>query len=59
LRFAAWAPFFASAVRVFLGSFEIVLFRFAAFAAFFTFLRAAVFCFVVAIEFSSRVDAAI
>jgi hypothetical protein len=48
-RRAAFAPSFPSAVRVFLGRFATVRFRFAVAAAFLIFLRAAVFCFVVAI----------
>jgi hypothetical protein len=47
-RFAACAPFFPSAVRVFLDRCEIVFFFFAAVAAFLMFLRAAAFCFAVA-----------
>ena len=43
----------ASAVRVFFGSFEIVFFRFAAAVAFLMFLRAAFFCFVVAMRLLS------
>jgi hypothetical protein len=42
--FRAAAPFLPNAVRVFLGSLLIVFFRFAAAAAFFTFLRAAEVC---------------
>ena len=49
LRLAAFAPFLPSAVRVLFGSFEIVFFFFAARAAFLTFLRAAAFCFELAI----------
>jgi hypothetical protein len=49
LRAAAFAPSFPSAVRVFFGRREIVFFRLAALAAFLMFLRAAAFCFVVAI----------
>src|SRR5690242_8306899 len=47
-RFAIFAPCFPRAVRVFFGNLEIVFLRFAARAAFFTFLRAAAFCLDVA-----------
>ena len=46
--FATFAPCLPSAVRVARGSFEIVFFARAAFAAFLMFLRAAAFCFAVA-----------
>jgi hypothetical protein len=49
LRFAAFAPFFPSAVRVLLGNLEMVFFFFAARAAFLAFFRAADFCFELAI----------
>jgi hypothetical protein len=48
-RLATFDPRLPSAVRVFLGSFEIVFFPFAALAAFLTFRRAADFCLAVAI----------
>jgi len=46
--FATFAPCLPSAVRVARGSFEIVFLERAAFAAFLMFLRAAAFCFAVA-----------
>ena len=49
---------FASAVRVFFGSFAIVFSRRAAAAAFFTFFRAAAFCFFVAMRLLSVAPAA-
>jgi hypothetical protein len=50
--FAALAPCLPSAVLVFFGNLEMVFFLVAARAAFLMFLRAAAFCFAVAIGIS-------